>query len=49
MVIFGHYRDSMETCHDSDSIMIVLEVVYIGRFCIRKCTINAPCYYYIKR
>ena len=24
---FGHYYNSMETCHDSDSIIISLEVV----------------------
>ena len=42
---FGHYHDSLETCHDSDSIMIVLNIIRssVGRFCIRKCTIDIPC------
>ena len=36
----------METCHDSDSTTIVLNIIRssVGRFCIRKCTIGAPCY-----
>ena len=43
---FGHYHDSMETCHDSDSIMIVLNIIRssVGRFCIHKSTIGAPCH-----
>ena len=46
IVKFGHYHDSMETCHDSDSIRIVLNIIRsgVGRFCIHKCTIGAPCY-----
>ena len=46
IVKFGHYHDSMETCHDSNSITIVLNIIRsnVGRFCIRKCTIGAPCY-----
>ena len=46
VVKFGHYHDSMETCHDSDSITIVLNIIRssVGRFCIRKCTIGTACY-----
>ena len=40
---FGYYHDSMETCHDSDSITNVIRSS-VGRFCMCKCTIGAPCY-----
>ena len=46
IVKFGHYHNGMETCHDSDSITIVLSRSAVGRFCIRKCTKGAP--YHIK-
>ena len=46
IVKFGHYHDSMETCHDSNGITIVLNIIRssVGRFCIRNCTIGTPCY-----
>ena len=35
----------METCHDSDSITIVLNIISsVGSLCIHRCTIGAPCY-----
>ena len=46
IIKFGHYHwhNSMEICQDSDSIMIVLNIIRnsVGRFCISKCTIGAP-------
>ena len=45
---FGHYHNSMhmETCHDSNSITIVLIIIRssVGRLCTHKYTIGAPCY-----
>ena len=29
IVKFEHYHDSRETCHDSDSIMIVLNIIKV--------------------